>query len=107
MDFLNLSDKEILVTGLANKKSVAFHVAKLLKESGAKVIFSVHPTSIEKAKTLFPDDPIYVCDVKSIESIQELKKNLENDGHKLKGLVHSIAFANYSKGIKPFIETKW
>lgn len=107
MDFLNLSNKEILITGLANKKSIAFHVAKLLKEAGAKVIFSVHPTSLDKAKALFPEDPFYVCDVKSPESIINLKNNLEKDGHKLKGLIHSIAFANYSEGIKPFIETKW
>jgi len=107
LDFLNLKDKEILVTGLANKKSIAFHVAKILKESGAKVLFSVHPTSLEKASSLFPEDPIYTCDVKSPESIQEFKNNVEKNGHKLKGLIHSIAFANYSEGIKPFIETKW
>ncbi|TDJ05694.1 MAG: SDR family oxidoreductase [Deltaproteobacteria bacterium] len=107
MDFLNLLDKEILVTGLANKKSIAFFVAKVLKENGAKVIFSVHPTSLEKAKELFPKDPIYTCDVKVKDSIEMLATTLKKDGHKLQGLVHSIAFANYSQGIKPFIETKW
>ena len=107
MDFLNLKGQEVLVTGLANKKSVAYHVASLLKEAGAKVIFSVHPANLSKAETLFPEDPIYSLDVKSPDSIQMLKTNLEKNGHKLKGLVHSIAFANYSEGIKPFIETKW
>ena len=107
MDFLNLSGKEFLVTGLANKKSISYFVGKLLKENGAKVIFSVHPTSLEKAKTLFPDDPIYTCDVKSKESIQDLATTMEKNGHRFQGMVHSIAFANYSEGIKPFLETKW
>ena len=107
MDFLNLKDKEILITGLANKKSIAFFVAKLLKENGAKVIFSVHPTSLEKAQGLFPEDPIYICDVAEKDSIEMLASTMEQKGHKLHGLVHSIAFANYSEGIKPFIDTKW
>jgi enoyl-[acyl-carrier protein] reductase I len=29
-----------------------------------------------------------------------------NDGHQLSGFVHSIAFANFSEGVKPFHETK-
>jgi enoyl-[acyl-carrier protein] reductase I len=107
LDFLNLKDKEILITGLANKKSIAFFVARLLRENGAKVIFSVHPTSLEKAQALFPEDPIYICDVADKKSIQMLASTMERKGHKLHGLVHSIAFANYSEGIKPFIDTLW
>ena len=32
MSFLNLANKNILVTGVANKKSVAWHIAKTLEE---------------------------------------------------------------------------
>ena len=38
MDFLQVSGKTFLVTGVANKKSVAFFVAKDLMENGARVI---------------------------------------------------------------------
>ena len=41
MDFLQLSEKTIVVFGVANRKSVAFHVANFLLESGANVVFVV------------------------------------------------------------------
>ena len=44
MDFLQLRDKNVLVFGVANRKSVAFHVGKLLTEAGANVLYSVRST---------------------------------------------------------------
>ena len=41
MSFLNLESKNILVTGVANKKSVAFHTGKTLQGEGANVLYSV------------------------------------------------------------------
>ena len=41
MSFLDLENKNFLVTGVANKKSVAWHIAKTLEEDGANVIYSV------------------------------------------------------------------
>src|SRR5438093_1063012 len=40
-DFLGLSGKTLLVFGVANKKSVAYHVGKTLEEVGAKVVYVV------------------------------------------------------------------
>ena len=45
MDFLNLKGKTIVVLGLANRKSVAWHVAQTLEEAGAKVIYVVRSQS--------------------------------------------------------------
>ena len=41
MDFLKLVDKRIIVFGLANRKSVACAIAKVLQEAGAEVIHVV------------------------------------------------------------------
>ena len=41
MSFLNLEDKTFLVFGVANKKSVAFHIGQVLAEEGADVLYSV------------------------------------------------------------------
>jgi len=41
MSFLNLENKNILVMGVANKKSVAWHIAKILEEEGANVLYTV------------------------------------------------------------------
>ena len=41
MDFLQLAGKKGVVFGVANKKSVAWHVAQTLEEAGALVIHVV------------------------------------------------------------------
>ena len=104
MDFLKLKDKRFLITGVANKKSVAFHVAKILIESGAQVLFSVqNDANFKKVEALFPESEIYKCDVEDEEDLRRLSEQLGEK--KISGLLHSIAFANYSEGIKPFHET--
>ncbi len=106
MDFLALSGKTFLVVGVANKKSVAFFVARNLLEAGAKVVFSVQGDEHrERVSKLFPDSIILVCDVEREEDIRRLGEALREKDIRLSGLVHSIAFANYRDGIKPFHET--
>jgi enoyl-[acyl-carrier protein] reductase I len=106
MDFLQLTDKTILVTGVANRKSLAWHVGRILTESGAKVVYSVRSnerrTQVEK---LVAPAPVYVCDVARQEEIDRLRDELARDHPRLHGLVHSIAFADYSAGWLPFHET--
>ena len=41
MSYLGLENKTFLVFGVANKKSVAHHVGKLLTEEGAEVVYVV------------------------------------------------------------------
>jgi len=106
MSFLNLEGKSFLVVGVANKKSVAYHIGKTLAEEGARVLYSVR--SLERKKTvakLVGDAPVYVCDVEREGEIDRLRKEVGKDCDKIHGLVHSIAFANYQKGVKPFHET--
>jgi len=106
MDFLQLTGKNILVVGVANRKSVAWHTAKLLLEAGANVIFSVR--SEERAATvrkLAPESRVFVCDVEHQDQIDRLKTDVTGCVDVLHGLVHSVAFADYSAGWLPFHET--
>ena len=48
MSFLNLENKNILVVGVANKKSVAFHIGKTLQQEGANVLYSVRTKERKK-----------------------------------------------------------
>ena len=106
MSFLNLANKNILVTGVANKKSVAWHIAKTLEEEGAKVIYSVRSGERKKSlEKLLAGKKVFVCDVEKQEDIERLKTQVAQHSEVLHGLVHSIAFANYSQGWKPFHET--
>lgn len=106
-DFLRLEGKKIVVAGTANRKSVAWFAAKTLEEAGAQVIYSVR--SRERAASLaklLEGKPLYVCDVEREEEISALAEAVARDFGNVDGLLHSIAFANYADGFKPFHETK-
>lgn len=107
MDFLQLAGRTVLVAGVANRKSVAWHTARVLTEAGADVIYSVRSeTRREAVRKLVGDAPVLVCDVEHQDQIDRLRdelKALRPGG--LHGLVHSIAFADYSAGWLPFHET--
>jgi enoyl-[acyl-carrier protein] reductase I len=107
-DFLQLSGKTFLVLGVANRKSVAWFVAKSLEEQGAKVIYSVRSeTRKQSLETQLAGKPVFVCDVEHDGAAARLASEVAAAGHApLHGIVHSIAFANYSEGFKAFHETK-
>jgi enoyl-[acyl-carrier protein] reductase I len=107
MNFLQVDGKKFVVAGVANKKSVAWHIAQGLKANGAEVIYTVRSAARkEQLAKLVGEAPVYICDVEHPEQIAALTESLRADGHTLiHGLVHSIAFANYPEGIRPFHET--
>jgi enoyl-[acyl-carrier protein] reductase I len=106
MDFLQLSGKTILIVGVANRKSVAWHTAKVLQENGAKLIFSVRSEArAESVRKLFPDSSVFVCDVEHQDQIDALKAAVATTTSVLHGIVHSVAFADYSAGWLPFHQT--
>ena len=106
MSFLDLSNKRFLIMGVANRKSVAWAIAKSLEEEGAEVIHSVRSEArLESLRKLLDERKAYICDVEFPEQITTLAKQVKADYGELDGLVHSIAFANYSDGFKPFHET--
>lgn len=106
MSFLNLENKNILITGVANKKSVAFHIGKILQQEGANILYSVRSEERKKSvEKLLSPAPVYVCDVEHEEEIKNLQKAVSGDIDTLHGLIHSVAFANYAGGLKPFHET--
>jgi enoyl-[acyl-carrier protein] reductase I len=111
-DFLEMAGKRYVVFGLANKKSIAAAIAATLLEQGAEVMLVVHSEKRKKAaNALFPDCPVFFCDVEEEEQIARVRDEIAEwvdaaSGRRVDGLVHSIAFANYSDGVKPFHETK-
>ena len=107
-DFLQLSGKTFVVFGVANRKSVAWLIAKSLEEQGAKVVYSVRSEARRKSlDTMLAGKPVFICDVEHEGAVARLAEEIAAAGHApLHGLVHSIAFANYSDGFKAFHETK-
>ncbi len=107
-DFLQLTGKTFLVFGVANRKSVAWAVAKSLEAQGARVVYSVRSDARKKSlETQLAGKPVFVCDVEDESAATRLAAEVAQAGHApLHGIVHSIAFANYSEGFKAFHETK-
>ncbi len=106
MGFLQLEGKAILVFGVANRKSVAYHIGQVLEQAGANVFYVVRSASRqESVSRLAPNRPVFVCDVEFPAQIEKLASDLLSTGQKFHGLVHSIAFAEYQERGRPFHET--
>ena len=70
MDFLQLAGKRFLIFGVANKKSVAYAVSKMLVEEGSECVFVVqNQTILERVSKLFPDSSFFTCNVENEDEI--------------------------------------
>jgi len=106
VSWLGLEGKTFLVTGVANRKSVAWHVARGLEAEGARVVYSVESEERRDAcAKLLEGREVHVCDVASADAIEGLRGALARTCDGLDGMLHSIAFANYSEGLQPFHRT--
>ena len=106
VDFLQLSNKTFLVFGVANRKSVAYHIGRVLHDCGAHVVYVVrNPHRRESVAKLLPGAEIYTCDVEYEEQIDQMRDDVAKKHDVVHGMVHSIAFADYEDGMKPFHET--
>ena len=106
MDFLQLAGKRILIFGVANRKSLAYHVGRVLAEAGAACVYAVQTDEIrESVSKLLGEAEVYVCDVEHEEQIARLREQVGSRRDCFHGVVHSIAAADYSDGMKPFHQT--
>lgn len=105
MSFLALEGKRFLVLGVANRKSIAYFIAEGLRTEGAHVIYAVRSAARrDSVAMLLPaNSEIYICDVGRDEEIRNLASSVKGP---LAGLVHSVAFADFTEGEKPFHETQ-
>lgn len=105
MTFLQVKDKTFVVFGVANRKSVGFHCGRVLEEEGARVLYVART---EQRRTelarLLPGRTLFVCDVTEPAAIGRVASQIGAFGP-IAGFVHSIAFARYREGVRPFHET--
>jgi enoyl-[acyl-carrier protein] reductase I len=78
----------------------------VLVEAGAEVVYAVRSEERKlQLAALVGDAAVFVCDVEFEEQIERLATELAAKYDVFHGLVHSIAFADYEDGVKPFHET--
>ena len=107
MDFLDIAGKTFLVFGVANRKSIAFSIGQTLTEANANVVYSVRSKERrESVSKILPGSDIFVCDVEREQEIRKLAEEITKKYPRIHGVVHSIAFANYEEGLRPFHETR-
>jgi enoyl-[acyl-carrier protein] reductase I len=107
-NFMKLDDRHILVFGVANKRSVAYVAAMVLEKCGADITYAVKDAETEAKcrRLLGAEARIRVCDLRKDEDIQALHESIKTLGKPVQGILHSVAFANYSQGFGPFHETE-
>lgn len=106
-DFLKLENKTFVIFGVANRKSIAYHVGKTIEAAGGEVVYVVRSETrrASVAKLLGDAAEIHVCDVEFDDQIQQVRKTISEKHSEIHGILHSIAFADYEGGMKPFHET--
>ena len=111
MDILQLKDKNMIVMGVANDRSIAWHIAKALLEAQAHVIFTYRKErSLSKLTKLLAEYDearysIVQCDVNSDDSMNEAFTAIGEKYTTIHGLVHSVAFAHAEDLKNSFVET--
>ncbi len=93
-----LSNKTGVVFGVANKRSIAWAIAKAWHQAGAKLIFNYQgerlKENVEELVAEFgADTEIYPCDVSKDDEISAFFQNVAKGNPKLDLLLHSVAFA--------------
>jgi enoyl-[acyl-carrier protein] reductase I len=93
-----MQGKKGIVLGIANKKSIAYGIAKACRDQGAGLAITYLNERFEKklapiAEELGCAERLYPCDVSKPEEIKALRESLERDFGQIDFIVHSIAFA--------------
>lgn len=97
---LSLTGKNFVVMGVANKRSIAWGIARSLHNSGAKVIFTYAGERMEKgvrelAESLDGDQAVVLpCDITVDEEISTCFGQIKEQFGVIHGVAHCIAFAN-------------
>ena len=92
-----LKNKRILISGLANKYSIAAGIAKCMHREGAELAFTYQNErllkNLEPIAKSCDSDILIECDVTDDNSINKAFKELSNSWSNFDGLVHSIGYA--------------
>ena len=104
-----LEGKRALVTGVANRWSIATGIARKLHENGAQIALAYQgervKEEVEKLGTELGGAPALQCDVSDDESLAAMCEALLKRFGKIDALVHSIAYANKEDLVGKVFET--
>jgi enoyl-[acyl-carrier protein] reductase I len=98
-----------LIIGVANKRSIAWAIAKSMSEAGARMAFTYQGERLEEnVRELAEElsDPLVIpLDVTSDEQLADVVKRCDEQFGGLDFVVHGAAFAPREELSRPFVET--
>lgn len=99
MKTIDLSNRTYVVMGVANKRSIAWAIARSLADAGARLVFTYAGERLEKnvrtlAETLEGDHIVLPCDITNDAEIEATFAEIKQHTEVIHGVAHCIAFAN-------------
>jgi len=95
---IDLTGKTAIIFGVANHRSIAWHIAQEIENAGAKVYITYQNerlrSGVEKLVAGNSNMHILECDVSSDSNIEDTFNQIKGEINSLDIIVHSIAFAN-------------
>jgi enoyl ACP reductase len=92
-----LEGKKLLITGVVNRESIAYEVARQAQEAGAEVVltsFGRVRRMTERSAAKLPQPPdVLELDVNNAEDIDAVAADLRERWGRVDGILHAIAFA--------------
>ncbi|HQB98349.1 MAG TPA: SDR family oxidoreductase, partial [Candidatus Cloacimonadota bacterium] len=106
---MNLKGKKALILGIANKHSIAYGIAKSLKEQGVELAISYAGGALAKRVIPIAEElgveMIYECDLSKDYDIKNMISLISEVWDGIDFIVHSVAFAPSSDLNIPFHHT--
>lgn len=104
-----MQGKRGLIMGLANDKSIAWGIAKMLAEHGAELAFSYQGEALKKRVVPLAQqlgsDFVVECDVGDEESVDALFDALKDRWGKIDFVVHAIGFSDKNELRGRYVDT--
>jgi enoyl-[acyl-carrier protein] reductase I len=107
---MTLTGKKGLVLGVANKRSLAWAIAKRASEAGAELALTFQGERLEEnvrelAGTLDKESQILPCDVTADDQVDALFAKIRESMGRIDFVVHAAAFAPPEALSEPFVQT--
>jgi enoyl-[acyl-carrier protein] reductase I len=106
---IDLRGKTGLITGVANKRSIAWAIAQILHQAGARLAFTYQgeriKESVEELISPLQGSLLLPLDVLDDSQLTAVFRTLESEFGRLDYLVHSVAFAPHEEFEREFYHT--
>jgi len=106
-----LNDKQLLITGVLNTSSIAYHVARVARDEGAETILTGFGRGLSitrrVAAKLGADVEVIELDASDSGSVDQAAAALRDRWEHVDGIVHAIGYAPPSCLDAPMLDAPW